>query len=945
MSSTIPIASRSSLDPLADLKARVAAAADEGRAAGLCILPPVEDGTKRPHAAWKRFQEHCPTIREHSSWYPGRMGLGVVCGEASGGVEVDGGEVVGGLVAFEFDDLPTYFAFKERAEAVGLADLVERIEAGYLEHSPKPGVHLLFRCPAVGGNEKLAERPVGPQKRLALIETRERGGYLVLAPSGGKVHPSGKPYELVRGSFATITTITADERAELYGLARTFDETNAQTADAWQSTATGNDSSDGWEVRPGDEYRDRHTPGDALRADGWTELFTGDQGQTYWRRPGKDVGISAATYPSGLAYVWTTSTPLPAQKGLSSFAIYAHLHHAGDFTAAAKALHKQGYGRQAPKPGRNGKPKPDRKAEDKPKQEQELAGGRDPIEVSTEWHTVVAEAIEALRRDTDLYVRGPALVRVIDEGDAPRIIRLSDTAVGMALTRAASFYKWRADRNGEEVAVDCHPPDWLVRGVATHQYWPGLRTLESVASCPFVREDGSIADGAGYDADTRTLVRVNVQIPAIPARPTRADAAAAAARIFSVVSDFPFASPENRAVWLASLLTAVQRPAIAGPTPGFALIGNAAGVGKGLLIDAVGIIAYGSSIPTSDYPADPVEAQKCKVSIALSGKPAVHLDNLEEGRSYGSRVLDSALTSTTIDDRILGTSNTTGAIPLRPVWFLSGNNIAPGKDAHRRWLPCHLQTDLERPEERRDIAIPNLRAHVLQHRGDLLRDALTILRAHALARRPTGDWGPLGSFEVWDPIIRGAVWFATGLDCCSTLRVEAEEAPERQEKLALLEAWRELPRGGDGRGGHTANEAIELAEKHAALHAALVQLSRDGKLPTPRQIGNAIRAMKGAIIGGMRFEKGGSDARSARWRVAKVSPDSPDRSSPSESAESAESSPLPPARDLRTDYDVMAHGGGRKVTGGGGNQTQQTQQTHPALPDPDDLAEHERGPF
>ena len=117
-------------------------------------------------------------------------------------------------------------------------------------------------------------------------------------------------------------------------------------------------------------------------------------------------------------------------------------------------------------------------------------------------------------------------------------------------------------------------------------------------------------------------------------------------------------------------------------------------------------------------------------------------------------------------------------------------------------------------------------------------------RRGALAGRPTGDWGPLGSFENWDPIVRGAVWWATGEDCCTTRKTAAAEAPERLNKIALLEAWKALPGGGPDGPGVTIEEACEFAsptfncstgktapEPYPELRRALLRFSPDGKLP------------------------------------------------------------------------------------------------------------------
>src|SRR5262245_55154733 len=103
---------------------------------GLSILPPRDDGSKAPLAdwtdpqtgkpIWKPAQEHLPERGRLKQWYAnGRTGVGLVCGRVSGGLEL-----------FEFDDADTYAAFQEAAAAVGLAELMECIEAGYLESTP-----------------------------------------------------------------------------------------------------------------------------------------------------------------------------------------------------------------------------------------------------------------------------------------------------------------------------------------------------------------------------------------------------------------------------------------------------------------------------------------------------------------------------------------------------------------------------------------------------------------------------------------------------------------------------------------------------------------------------------------------------------------------------------------------------------------------------------------
>src|SRR5690606_37653166 len=132
---------------------------------------------------------------------------------------------------FEFDDMDTYEVFKDTGESIGLGDVIERIEAGYLERTPGNGIHWLYRCEEVRRSKRLARRLKRPEEMKdpddtyqVLIETKGEGGYVVLAPSGGRVHESGQPYRLLRGGFDSIATITPEERQALWDLAKTFDQ-------------------------------------------------------------------------------------------------------------------------------------------------------------------------------------------------------------------------------------------------------------------------------------------------------------------------------------------------------------------------------------------------------------------------------------------------------------------------------------------------------------------------------------------------------------------------------------------------------------------------------------------------------------------------------------------------------------------------------------------------
>lgn len=366
------------------MTAPVLAAARRALAAGLAPWPPAEDGTKRPvpepipsdcahpdcialraKAAadgkkvaygWIHRSHTRAADAELAALYRrGLSGVGLMCGAVSGGLEMlefEGRAVEEGLLE----------EFQAAAEAAGLGDVLANIVGGYSERTPSGGVHLLYRCSEVGGNQKLARRPataaelaIDPDDKVkVLIETRGQGGYTIVAPTNGKVHPTGGVWELVNGGFDTIFEPTPEARAGLLTLARSFDRMPTAERAGPRRTAP----SAGAGTRPGDEFNLRADwDADVLGPHGWTPTFTRGA-VTYWRRPGKEGrGWSATTNATGndTLIVFSSSTPFDEWDGTpgrpapsySKFAAYAVLTHEGDFEAAAVELAALGYGDSA----------------------------------------------------------------------------------------------------------------------------------------------------------------------------------------------------------------------------------------------------------------------------------------------------------------------------------------------------------------------------------------------------------------------------------------------------------------------------------------------------------------------------------------------------------------------------------------------------------------------
>lgn len=327
---------------------RIIDTAIELHAAGLSVVPVKADGSKRPAGgSWKQYQTSRATREEIHTWFSsGNYGVGIITGGISGNTEL--AEVEGRGA----DRIPE---LAQLANDTGLGELWTRLCSGWLERSPAGGWHWLYRLTDdVPGNTKIAQAA----NRETVAETRGTGGFVVLAPSAGTVHATGKPWLRLAGGPSTMPTLSMAEREAFHALLGTLNEYAPETVQQDQLgpdtlDATGLDQalkgdstspySDG--ASPGDDYEQKTDWSQILT--GWTLVFT--RGNTrYWRRPGKtDPGFSATTGHADdrdRLYVFTTSTEFEAEIPYTKFGAYALLHHQGNHTNAAKSLQAKGHG-------------------------------------------------------------------------------------------------------------------------------------------------------------------------------------------------------------------------------------------------------------------------------------------------------------------------------------------------------------------------------------------------------------------------------------------------------------------------------------------------------------------------------------------------------------------------------------------------------------------------
>jgi hypothetical protein len=450
------------------------------------------------------------------------------------------------------------------------------------------------------------------------------------------------------------------------------------------------------------------------------------------------------------------------------------------------------------------------------------------------------------------------------------------------MSELAKFWKKKKKGKGHE---QIRPPGWSGTQLSARGHWPTLRYLEGVLEIPILCPDGRIIDTPGYDAETGILYEPAGSFPPVPTVLNRDGARQASKQILDLVQDFPFAGPEHQAAWLAALLTPFARSAIAGPCPAFVLDANVARVGKSLLVDLCAIAATGREVARTGWPERDEELKKTLTSVLLAGDRLVLFDNIAD-TPFGGSAIDAVLTASTWKDRLLGKNDMTPELPVRTVFFASGNNVSIKGDTANRVVLCRLDSMEEHPEERQGFKYARLVEHAKEIRPQLVTAALTILRAYLLSNQQP-QLSAFGSFEEWNDLVRGAVYWVTGHDPLATSSRKAIRAANARESCLTgwLDGWPEFP---DALQGVRAGEARRLLDenyqaatslfaghkeplKYLTLRNAMAELGDSPQKPlSAKAIGEYLRWARGKRRNGKYFAALDDTTHGVKWVVRVV---------------------------------------------------------------------------
>ena len=503
------------------------------------------------------------------------------------------------------------------------------------------------------------------------------------------------------------------------------------------------------------------------------------------------------------------------------------------------------------------------------------------------------ETIRVLKRELvggllpDTYVSGGDLVHMetvsggqispaADE-DSPLPVNASIlTPATLAALLAEHAYVWRLrarkDAAGgmETFEEEVTPSREALNSVLAGKTWPNVPALRGVIGAPVLRRDGTLLQQPGYDPATGLYLASKVALPPVPDLPSVEQVAAARDFLLNrFLRDFPWASPADRANYLALLATPILRHYTRSLTP-FALIdATMPASGKSILTAGPGML-YGQRVMPWAYTEE--ELRKSITAVFAEQVGVVIWDNLAEGTVIDSANLALLVTVNVWSDRQLGASRNIATVNDR-LWMATGNNLQVGGDMASRTVRVHLDPNMPRPEERDQsrFGIPHLDQWITVPANQLtvLWHVLVLVLDWTRNGAPKASPLSMRQFTPWAQALGGFLAHH-GIDGFLTNAAEVRGVDEDETRWrAFLSTWHSLHPGQQ-------MTAAELRRSGEPEHFGGTESDRwdgqfitthTGKLPNALSLGRLLTGQIGRWRGDyvIRSEKNDRGDRNVFW--------------------------------------------------------------------------------
>jgi hypothetical protein len=484
-----------------------------------------------------------------------------------------------------------------------------------------------------------------------------------------------------------------------------------------------------------------------------------------------------------------------------------------------------------------------------------------------ELNRIVDIAEYELSKTGRYFQRGSAIVSVATDPSTGEttITPLSQSSLMRALSRIALWERF--DKRANDY-FPTDPPTQHTVVLFNGEQYPHMPVLNGITRQPYLRQDGSLMTQAGYDRATGMFGAFNTRDFDIPTAPTRAQALHAMKELNGLLSEFAFATDQDRIAALGGIVTAAIRSSLP-QAPMFHISAAEIGSGKSYLASLIATFAMSSAPPVLSFPDDDEECRKLLLSMLMTGVAVMLFDNLVNDL-LPHKSLCSALTEPFITGRILGVSKT-ATVDTRTLFLSTGNNVEAVRDMSRRTITITLDPMCEKPATREFNASPLRVVHA--KRGYYVSLALTIVRAWIVAGRPaTLPCKPLGSYDAWTELVRQPLlWLGAGDPAISVFTGMSAD-PDRETLARLLSVWHEMF-GSQPMMVRDLVKAVSderLSSKGQDLKDMFDDVASDRSGINRLKLGRWLARNQGRVVNGLRLGKAQSTRNADQWQVVSI---------------------------------------------------------------------------
>lgn len=428
-----------------------------------------------------------------------------------------------------------------------------------------------------------------------------------------------------------------------------------------------------------------------------------------------------------------------------------------------------------------------------------------------------------------------------DDAGLPQVaVPLTPTSTQSLLAKHTTVQRPRARGEGTE---EFTPSAATLAAVLSGTEWPNLSPLRGIIGAPTLRPDGTLLQRPGYDTSTGFYLAPRVDLGPIPDKPSAREVREARRFLLgSLLGDFPWVAPADKANYLALMATPLLRPALRSLVPFAIVTATMPGSGKTILTSGIGLLV-GQRVLTWTHSDE--ELRKAITAVLLDQCGVVVFDNLQEGSVIDSPVLARLITEPRWSDRGLG-GNHVVTIPNDRLWLATGNALLVGGDMASRSVLVRLDPKRPDPERRTGFAIENLDSWILDPTNQkiVLRHLLVLILDWTSHGMPSARDAPaMRQFTRWAQTLGGLLAHHEIPDFLGNVNAAHDADEDDAEWGSFLAAWYRL----HGDKPMSATEVRQSAEMYSGIDPWKGTFPSDirGNLISAKALGGRLRGQVG----------------------------------------------------------------------------------------------------